>query len=127
MLLDWCKTFDKVNIERLFRALIRLGVPTHMIEVIRSLYRDPELYVQDRFCRSTTAKQRGGLRQGAPMSGFLFIATLTAIMHDAEEDWKRSTIEKDYIARDTVKDILGRDFLRYTLMIPTSSLVASAL
>ena len=113
MLLDWCKTFDKVNIERLFRALIRLGVPTHMIEVKRSLYRDPEFYVQDRFCRTTTAKRRGGLRQGAPMSGFLFIAMLTVIMQDEEEDWKRSTVEKDSIARDTVKDTVGRDFALY--------------
>ena len=91
LLLDWCKTFDKVNIERMLRALIRLGVPTHIIEIIRSLYQNPEFYVQDRFGRSTTAKQRGGLRQGAPMSGFLFIAMLTVIMHDAEEDWKRYT------------------------------------
>ena len=60
LLLDWCKAFDKVNIDRMLRALVRLGVPSHMIEVIRSLYRDPEFYVQDRFGRSTTAKQRGG-------------------------------------------------------------------
>ena len=85
LLLDWCKAFDKVNIVRMLRALARLGVPNHMIEVISSLYRDPEFYVQDRFGRSTTAKQRGGLRQGAPMSGFLFIAMLTVIMHDAEK------------------------------------------
>ena len=60
LLLDWCKAFDKVNIDRMLRALVHLGVPTHMIEVIRSLYRDPEFYVQDRSGRSTTAKQRGG-------------------------------------------------------------------
>ena len=47
------------------------------------------------------------------MSGFLFIAMLTVIMHDAEEEWKKHTVEKDYIARDTVKDILGRDFALY--------------
>ena len=113
LLLDWCKAFDKVNIVRMLRALARLGVPNHMIEVISSLYRDPEFYVQDRFGRSTTAKQRGGLRQGAPMSGFLFIAMLTVIMHDAEKDWTKVAEEKDYIARDTVKNILGRDFALY--------------
>ena len=47
------------------------------------------------------------------MSGFLFIAMLTVIMHDAEEDWRRHSVEKYYIARDTVKDILGRDFVIY--------------
>ena len=47
------------------------------------------------------------------MSGFLFIAMLTVIMHDEEEDWKRSTVEKDSIARDTVKDTVGRDFALY--------------
>ena len=47
------------------------------------------------------------------MSGFLFIAMLTVIVHDAEEDLKRHTVEKDYIARDTVKDIFGRDFALY--------------
>ena len=85
LLLDWFKTFYKVNIVRMLRALTRLGVPNHMVEVISSLYRDPEFYVQDRFGRSTTAKQSGGLRQGAPVSGFLFIAMLTVIMHDAEK------------------------------------------
>ena len=47
------------------------------------------------------------------MSGFLFIAMLTVITHDAEADWKRHSVEKDYIARGTVKDIFGRDFALY--------------
>ena len=97
----------------MLRALTRLGVPPHMIEIIHSLYRDPQFFVQDRFGRSNTAKQRGGLRQGAPMSGFLFIAILTLIMHDAEQAWTPEAIEKDYIARDTFKEVLGRDFWLY--------------
>ena len=47
------------------------------------------------------------------MRGFLFIAMLTVIMHDAEKEWTKVAEEKDYIARDTVKNVLGRDFALY--------------
>ena len=113
LLLDWCKAFDKVNISRMLVALKRLGVPEHMIEAIRSLYRSPEFFVEDRFGRSDKAAQAGGLRQGAPMSGYLFICLLTVIMTDAETAWTAEAEEKDYIARNTVKEVLGRDFSLY--------------
>ena len=48
-LLDWAKAYDKVNIKRMLKALSRLGVPQHFIEVLESLYRDAQFVVRDRF------------------------------------------------------------------------------
>ena len=47
------------------------------------------------------------------MSGYLFIALLTVIMKDTEEKWTQEADEKDFVARNTVKEILGLDFALY--------------
>ena len=113
LLLDWAKAYDKVNIGRMLKALRRLGVPQHFIDVLASLYRDPHFVVRDRFGQSKEEAQANGLRQGDGISCYLFICLLTVIMLDAEDSWIQTAEERDFVARNDVKNVLGKDFSIY--------------
>ena len=48
VLLDWEKTFDKVEHEGLFQALRRMNIPTKFINVIRAVYNKPTFFRRSR-------------------------------------------------------------------------------
>eukprot|EP00972_Heterocapsa_arctica_P005962 877475-Heterocapsa_arctica.AAC.1 len=50
------------------------------------MYREPTFAVKKGKSRSTERKQNAGIRQGCPLSPYLFIIILTAIMMDIEND-----------------------------------------
>ena len=51
-LLDWGKTFDKVQHDKLYIAMERLGFSTHYIDVIKNCYMNPAFFVRDNFGKS---------------------------------------------------------------------------
>ena len=113
LLLDWAKAYDAVDIKRMLKTLSRLGVPQHFIEILESLYQDPQFVVRDRFGTSEEESQANGLRQGDSISCYLFICLLTVIMLDAEDSWTQQVEARDYVARNDVKEVLGKDFSLY--------------
>jgi len=87
VLLDWVKAFDKLSHTGMLDALRRLGIPTDLIEAIAMLYREPRFQVVNRFSKSAQYRQHSGIRQGCPLSPYLFVAWMTVMMHDAEADF----------------------------------------
>jgi len=87
VLLDWVKAFDKLSHTGLLDALRRLGVPPDLIEAIEMLYREPRFQVVTRSSTSAKHRQHSGIRQGCPLSPYLFVAWMTVMMHDAETDF----------------------------------------
>ena len=73
ILFDWEKAFDKVSHEWLFRSLEAMWIPADLIDIIRELYKYPELYVEIDKIKSNKATQATGIRQGCPLSPYLFI------------------------------------------------------
>ena len=71
--MDWEKAFDKVDQEKLIEAMTRLGLPQKMIDVFASFYVNPQFRVKDREGKSTYRRQRVGIRQGCPLSPYVFI------------------------------------------------------
>ena len=51
-LLDWEKAFDKVQHDKLYIAMERLGFSKHYIDVIENFYMDPAFFVRDNFGKS---------------------------------------------------------------------------
>ena len=109
--LDWEKVFDKVQHDKLYLALQRLGVHEHIIRVLQNCYSNPCFYVEDEFGKSSVKKQLSGIRQGCPLSPYLFVLIMSVIDHDISCSLDRRTtgarkvgIEFDrvYYADDTV-------------------------
>ena len=101
ILLDWSKAFDRIRIPKLLEALRRHGIHEELIEAVASLYRSPSFTVTEHGCTSAKHRQHRGIRQGCPLSPFLFVILMSALMWDAEHDPERTT------HRDKLKRQLG--------------------
>ena len=86
LLLDWGKAFDKVDQERMIIVLKRMGIPDEMTDLIASIYKEPQFNVKDGKLKSSTKFQQTGIRQGCPLSPYLFIILLSAIMKDIDNN-----------------------------------------
>ena len=86
VLLDWEKAFDKVDRNKMFEALERMSVHPKIINVIKSLYKNTQFKVEIQGESSNWMKQDTGIRQGCPLSPYLFIIVMTAMFEDVKED-----------------------------------------
>lgn len=66
-LLEWEKTFDKVDNQCLCDALERMGIAGQVIEALRDGYKQTTFCVQDEF-GNLRKVQSSGIRQGCPLS-----------------------------------------------------------
>ena len=112
LLLDWQQAYDRIHPDRLIIALRRLGMQEKYIRVVESLYADMRFIVRDQFGKSKEEAQRTGLRQGDPLSCFLFILLLSVIMHDAQEAWEEECTRRGLRWREVV-DAVGRPYVTY--------------
>jgi hypothetical protein len=85
-LLDWEKAFDKIDQEELVNAVRRLNVPKDTLEELEALYAEITFRIRDAEGTSTERKQRTGIRQGCPLSPYLFIILMTALMMDVSNE-----------------------------------------
>ena len=85
LLLDWGKYFDKVLQDRMIKAIKRLGIPDKIINMINEIYREPNYTIVDKDTTTDPRIQRAGIRQGCPLSPYLFVTLMTVIMYDVEK------------------------------------------
>ena len=86
LLLDWAKAFDKIDHEGLISALERHSVAPKIINIIKDIYKKATCYVEIDGKTSNTYKQETGIRQGCPLSPYLFLIVMTTIFHDIHEE-----------------------------------------
>ena len=84
--LDWEKAFDRIKQEKLVEVLERMNVPNLYVEAIRSLYQNPSFAVRVGEECSAWKTQRRGIRQGCPLSPYLFIILMTVMFRDIHDD-----------------------------------------
>ena len=82
LLLDWEKAFDKLTHKALFIALEKMNVDTKITNLIKMIYKDPEFMVETNGVKSEWRKQKAGIRQGCPLSPYLFLIAMTTIFDD---------------------------------------------
>ena len=79
VLLDWEKAFDKVNHDKLLQAIQSYNVPEKLMKLLKSLYEAPEFYVEIEGITSQYKTQSTGIRQGCPLSPYLFIMVMNCV------------------------------------------------
>ena len=84
LFLDWEKAFDRIKHDRLWIALQRLGIHEHFIDVLQDGYRKASFFVEDEHGASQTKKQRAGIRQGCPLSPYLFVLLMSIVDEDVK-------------------------------------------
>ena len=85
LFLDWKQAFDSVDHKRMMQALQRFGISTNAEAAISSLYSKPAFSVQGFDTTTTQGTVAAGIRQGCPLSPYLFIIVLSVILHDMDQ------------------------------------------
>ena len=82
VLLDWEKAFDKINQSKMLQVLRRLKTPPNMLRLVTHMYAHPKFRITTEGISSRYRRQESGIRQGCPLSPFLFILLMGALFHD---------------------------------------------
>ena len=85
VLLDWEKAFDKADRAQLFNSMKRMGVDQKLIDITKSLYRETVFCVELDGYTSDWLPQNTGIRQGCPLSPYLFLIVMTTLFHDVHQ------------------------------------------
>ena len=70
--IDYSKAFNCVDHSRLWNTLRNMGVPEHLIALIRSLYANKEAAVRTEYGDTEWFEVRKGVRRGCILSPYLF-------------------------------------------------------
>ena len=92
--LDWEKAFDKVFQDELLNASRRMNIPEKMLKVLKTFYDNPRFRIKDRQGKSDWRRQKTGIRQGCPLSPYLFVIFMTVLFHDVKNEVGDRTMER---------------------------------
>ena len=76
------KKIAKEVIDLEIKALQKLNIPKEMIEIIETIYQKPRFFIKTDTNKSSTRFQQSGIRQGCPLSPYLFSLVMTAMFSD---------------------------------------------
>ncbi|CAL7932903.1 unnamed protein product [Xylocopa violacea] len=83
--IDLAKAFDSVNIVSIVNALIEKGVDAHTIKYIKNTYKDVTTILECHGQRSVPISIKRGVKQGDPMSGFLFNLVIDELLKKLDQ------------------------------------------
>ena len=70
-----------------------MNVPNKMLNILKTFYENPRFRIKDRQGKSEWRKQKTGIRQGCPLSPYLFVIFMTVLFHDVEKEVGKKTME----------------------------------
>ena len=107
LFLDWQQAFDRLSREGLLSALRRIGCTPHYVKVIESMYAHTSFVVRTPSGCSTEHCQHSGIRQGCPLSPYLFVVFMSVFMDDIEDRYveEHGTPPRVHTAQDPLFDL----------------------
>ena len=99
---DYAKAFDCVDYNKLWEILKEMGIPGHLICLLRNLYAGQEATVRTEHGRRDWFQIGKGVRQGCILSPCLFNFYAEYIMQNAELDEAQAGIN---IARKNINNL----------------------
>ena len=85
LFVDWKQAFDSINRSSMLIALKRFGLSQKAINIISSIYQDPTFFTTGITGELSQGNVGSGIRQGCPLSPYLFVMVLTVIFEYV--DW----------------------------------------
>ena len=92
-------------------ALRRLGIHDAFVEVLKDCYAKASFFVEDEYGTSTAKMQSAGIRQGCPISPYLFVLLMSVVDRDValnldtayqRRNPNKLPVQRIYYADDTV-------------------------
>ena len=84
LFLDWKQAFDSLDHTAMVIALRRIGVPETELLLISRFYEQATFEVQDSKGDKAVGTFSSGMRQGCPLSPYLFVMVLSVIFNDVD-------------------------------------------
>jgi len=86
--IDFQKAFDSVQHERLWWAMLDMGFPSHLVQLLSSLYKNQKASVRIAGVLSEWFSIQKGVRQGCILSPYLFNIVSETVMRKALENYR---------------------------------------
>lgn len=119
VLLDWEKAFDKISREAMFEAFERFRMPPKMQKVLKSFFANTRFAVEMEGKESEWLEQKTGVRQGCPLSPYLFLIVISAMFYDVHQKTNRRENKFVYRVEDVdLDEVLYADD---TILVSTST------
>ena len=83
---DYSKAFDCVDHAKLWSVLTNIGIPTHLIVLIKNLYSKQQATVKTEYGKTNWLNIGKGVRQGCILSPYLFNLYAEHIMRKVDID-----------------------------------------
>ena len=84
--IDYSKAFDCINHELMWKTLGEMGIPKHLIHLLKGLYEDQIAVIRTEYGDTDRIRIKKGVRQGCILSPFLFNLYAERIMRLAGMD-----------------------------------------
>ena len=84
--IDYSKAFDCVDHHRLWNTLLSMGVPAHLIMLLKSLYENQAATVRTEFGETEKFQVLKGVRQGCILSPLLYNIYAERVLRDVLEE-----------------------------------------